>query len=192
MSTEHQRHSIEKQKFAIVSYASTHRIKIVQSYIDSGRSGLRIERRDALQQLIEDVQTGRANFSTILVYDVSRWGRFQDIDESAYYEFLCKRAGAPIRYCAEQFENNGTLIAQLIKGLKRAMAGEYSRELSVKTYEGHKRGALRGIYQGGIPAYGLPRLLVDECGNPRALLKTGERKHFQTDHIVLAPGRPPK
>lgn len=190
MSTEHQRHSIEKQTFAIVAYASTHRIKIVQSYIDSGRSGLRIERRDALQQLIEDVQTGRANFSTILVYDVRRWGRFQDIDESAYYEFLCMRAGEPIRYCAEQFENNGTLIAQLIKGLKRAMAGEYSRELSVKTYEGHKRGALRGIYQGGIPAYGLRRLLVDECSNPRALLKTGERKHFQTDHIVLAPGPP--
>ena len=125
MSTEHQRYSIENQKIAIAVYASTHRIKIVRSYVDSGRSGLRIERRDALRQPIEDVQTGRANFSTILVYDVSRWGRFQDIDESAYYEFLCKRAGAPVRYCAEQFENNDTLIAQLIKRLKRAMAGEF-------------------------------------------------------------------
>jgi hypothetical protein len=24
------------------------------------------------------------------VYDVSRWGRFQDPDEAAHYEFLCK------------------------------------------------------------------------------------------------------
>ena len=86
------------------------------------------------------------------------------------------RACAPIRYCAEQFENNDTLIAQLIKGLKKAMAGKFSRELSVKTFEGHKRGALRGIYQAGIPAYGLRRLLVDEYSNPRTMLKTGERK----------------
>jgi DNA invertase Pin-like site-specific DNA recombinase len=190
MSTEHQRYSIENQKNAIAAYASTHRIKVVRSYINPGRSGLRIDRRDALQQLIADVQTGQADFNAILVYNVSRWGRFQDIDESAYYEFLCKRAGAPIRYCAEQFGNNGTLIAQLIKSLKRVMAGEYSRELSVKIFEAQKYAALRGTYQGGTPAYGLRRLLVDEFGNPRTLLKTGERKHFQTDHIVLAPGPP--
>jgi hypothetical protein len=24
-----------------------------------------------------------------LVYDITRWGRFQDVDESAYYEFTC-------------------------------------------------------------------------------------------------------
>jgi hypothetical protein len=36
---------------------------------------------------------------------VSRWGRFQDIDESAHYEFICKRSGLNVVYCAEQFEN---------------------------------------------------------------------------------------
>lgn len=190
VSTEHQRYSIENQKAAIAAYAFTHKIKIVQSYVDPGRSGLTIERRGALQQLIGDVQSGQANFTTILVYDVSRWGRFQDIDEGAYYEFLCKKAGVPIRYCAEQFENNGTLIAQIVKGLKRAMAGEYSRELSVKVSEGHKRGALHGRHQGGMPAYGFRRLLVDDFGNPRGILTTGERKHFQTDHVVLTPGLP--
>jgi DNA invertase Pin-like site-specific DNA recombinase len=37
----------------------------------------------------------------VLVYDVSRWGRFQDIDESAHYEFVCKQAGIKVAYCAE-------------------------------------------------------------------------------------------
>ena len=74
MSTEHQRYSIENQKVAIAAYAARHKIRIVRSYIDPGRSGLRIEHREALRQLIEDVQNGQANFSTILVYDVSRWG----------------------------------------------------------------------------------------------------------------------
>jgi DNA invertase Pin-like site-specific DNA recombinase len=40
-----------------------------------------------LKCLLDDVQSGRADFNTVLVYDVSRWGRFQDADESAYYEY---------------------------------------------------------------------------------------------------------
>jgi DNA invertase Pin-like site-specific DNA recombinase len=39
-----------------------------------------------LMQLIKDVQSGSAEFAHILVFDVSRWGRFQDVDESAHYE----------------------------------------------------------------------------------------------------------
>jgi DNA invertase Pin-like site-specific DNA recombinase len=34
--------------------------------------------------MIDDVQSGNADYRAILVYDVSRWGRFQDADESAY------------------------------------------------------------------------------------------------------------
>ena len=80
MSTEHQRYSIESQKAAIATYAAQHKIIIVRSYVDSGKSGLRIEHRHALRQLIANVQSGQAEFNTILVYDVSRWVRFQDTD----------------------------------------------------------------------------------------------------------------
>jgi DNA invertase Pin-like site-specific DNA recombinase len=41
-----------------------------------------------LRQLLANVEARRADFEMILVYDVSRWGRFQDTDESGYYEFL--------------------------------------------------------------------------------------------------------
>ena len=85
-----------------------------------------------LQQLIKDVEAGVADFQIILVYDVSRWGRFQDADESAYYEYICRRAGIQVAYCAEQFENDGSPVSTIVKGVKRAMAGEYSRELSAK------------------------------------------------------------
>ena len=63
----------------------------------------------------------RADFSAILVYDVSRWGRFQDADESAYYEYICKRAGITVHYCAEQFENDGSPAPTIVKGVKRVM-----------------------------------------------------------------------
>jgi len=105
MSTEHQQYSTENQRDAIRKWAEKRGIVVIRTYEDGGKSGLRIQGRDALQRLIEDVQTGRADFDAILVYDVSRWGRFQDADESAYYEYICRRAGIQVYYCAEQFEN---------------------------------------------------------------------------------------
>src|SRR5579885_2317681 len=92
MSTEHQQYSTENQSDAIRLYAERRGIEIVRTYADEGRSGLRLAGREALTRLIADVQSGKADFEAILVYDVSRWGRFQDADESAYYEHICTRA----------------------------------------------------------------------------------------------------
>ena len=104
MSTEHQQYSNESQADAIREYAKKRGSKIVKTHTDEGRSGLRIEGPDALRQMIEDAQSGNAGYETILVYEISRWGRFQDSDESAYYEHICKGAGIQVYYCAKQFE----------------------------------------------------------------------------------------
>jgi DNA invertase Pin-like site-specific DNA recombinase len=144
--------------------------------------------RDAIKQLIEDVQTGQADFSTILVYDVSRWGRFQDADESAYYEYICRRAGIAVQYCAEQFENDGSPVSTIVKGVKRAMAGEYSRELSAKVFAGQCRLIEIGYRQGGPAGYGLRRMLVDQNGTHKGALGRGEHKSIQTDRVILVPG----
>src|SRR3546814_11500702 len=96
-------------------------------------------------------------FEAILVYDVSRWGRFQDPDEAAHYELRCKRAGIAVHYVAEQFENDGTIGSSIIKTVKRAMAGEYSRELSVKVFKGQCRLITLGYRQGGAAGFGLRR-----------------------------------
>src|SRR6202043_1445265 len=129
-----------------------------------------------------------ADFTIILVYDVSRWGRFQDADESAYYEYICKRAGITVQYCAEQFENDGSPVSTIVKGVKRAMAAEYSRELSVKVFSGQCRLIELGFRQGGPPGYGLRRQLIDRDRNPKGLLGRGERKSLQTDRVILVPG----
>ncbi|WP_327196223.1 recombinase family protein [Sphingomonas sp. SRS2] len=126
MSTEHQKYSTENQAEIIAQYAARRGFEIVKTYEDSGKSGLRLDGRLSLQQLIADVRGGQTDFKAILVYDVSRWGRFQDADESAYYEFICREAGIAVQYCAEQFENDGSLSATIIKSMKRAMAGEYT------------------------------------------------------------------
>lgn len=188
-STEHQKYSIENQADAIRLYAARRGIQVVRSYVDM-KSGLLFDRRHGLRELIEDVLTGRADFKAVLVYDVTRWGRFQDPDESAYYEYICKRAKIKVHYCAEQFENDGTSFAAIVKSIKRAMAGEYSRELSIKSFAGQERLFKLGFRMGSAPAFGLRRLLVDQNGNAKGLLRHGERKSIQTDRIILILGPP--
>lgn len=188
MSTEHQKYSTENQSDAIREYAEKRNIQIVRTYADEGKSGLRLDGRDALKRLIEDVQTETADFEVILVYDISRWGRFQDADESAFYEYTCKRAGITVQYCAEQFENDGSPFSTMVKGFKRSMAGEYSRELSVKVFAGQCRLIELGYRQGGPSGFGLRRQLVDQAGAPKGVLSRGEHKSIQTDRIVLIPG----
>jgi DNA invertase Pin-like site-specific DNA recombinase len=188
MSTDHQKYSTENQADAIREYAARRGIEIVRTYADAGKSGLNIGGRDALKRLIADVEGKRADFVTILVYDVSRWGRFQDADESAYYEYICKRAGISVQYCAEQFENDGSPSSAIVKTVKRAMAGEYSRELSVKVFAGQCRLIELGYRQGGPPGFGLRRRLIDQTGASKSELARGEQKSLQTDRVVLVPG----
>jgi DNA invertase Pin-like site-specific DNA recombinase len=72
MSTDKQRYSIENQAAVIATYAHAHGLTIVCTYADRGESGLRIKNRIGLTQLIDDVSTGKADFGSILVYDVIR------------------------------------------------------------------------------------------------------------------------
>ncbi|CAN5925131.1 recombinase family protein [soil metagenome] len=188
MSTEHQKYSTENQADVIREYAAKRGIEVVRTFTDSGKSGLRLEGRDGLKHLFETVQSGTADFQMILAYDVSRWGRFQDADESAYYEYICRRAGITVQYCAEQFENDGSIASNIVKTVKRAMAGEYSRELSAKVFQGQCRLIELGYRQGGPAGFGLRRMLVDEAGEPKAELRRGEKKSLQTDRVVLVPG----
>ena len=188
MSTEHQKYSTSNQMDVIREYARTHGMEIVKVYSDEGKSGLNIKGRDSLSKMIADVQNGKTGYFHILAYDVSRWGRFQDADESAYYEYICKRAGISVHYCAEQFQNDGSLGSSMVKTMKRSMAGEYSRELSTKVFQGACRLIQLGFKQGGTAGYGLRRMLIDQSGEKKAMLKMGEHKSIQTDRVILVPG----
>jgi len=118
MSTEHQKYSLPNQVTTNQSFAELNGFHIVKDYVDSGKSGLDLRHRDALKQLISDVLGGKQEYKVVLVYDISRWGRFQDNDEPAYYEFLCRSAGVQVHYCAELFKNDGTLASAVMKALR--------------------------------------------------------------------------
>ena len=126
----------------------------------------------------------------ILFLRISRegWGRFQNNDEAAYYEFLCSSSGTPLHYCAEPFANDGTATSTLLKALKRSMAAEFSRELGEKEFRGKSRIVQLGFRGGGVPGYGYRRLMVSADGKAKQVLKPGEQKSIKTDRIILVLG----
>lgn len=162
---------------------------MVSVYEDAGKSGLTKSGRPGLSKLIDDVQQSH-DFTVILVYDVSRWGRFQDTDESAYYEHLCRINGVRVAYCAEMFENDGSPYAAIFKALKRVAAADYSRELSTKVFAAQCRMVRLGFKTGGPAGYGLRRCLLDERGQVLGELALGEWKAVQSHRVVLIPGPP--
>lgn len=188
MSSRPQDRSIEHQCERLQRYADEHDVDVVKMYADSGKSGLRINGRDGLQELMDDVAAKKTDFEMVLVYDVSRWGRFQDTDEGAHYEYLCRRAGIQVIYCAEQFENDGSAITSILKGMKRTMAAEYSRELSAKVFSAQCRLAIQGFKMGGYAGYALRRVSYDQDGKRRRTLKPGERKAAATDRVRFCWG----
>jgi len=166
MSTERQDYSIDFQMATNAAYAMEHGLEIVRTYEDAGISGLSLAKRAGLKQLLAEVVTGEADFSTILVYDVSRWGRFQNPDQAAHYEFLCSEAGVRVAYCAEPFENDGSPTSALLKHLKRAMAAEYSRDLSQKVSRAQRGLLSEGYWTGGRVPFAFRRVFTYRDGPP--------------------------
>ncbi|MFQ3455825.1 recombinase family protein [Bradyrhizobium sp. UFLA01-814] len=190
MSSENQRYSTENQQNAIAEYAQQHGYQVVATYVDVGKSGLSLKGRDALRQLLSDALAAERAFDAIMVLDVSRWGRFQNPDQAAHYEFLCRQAGLRVIYCAEPFGEDVAPITTIVKHLKRVMAGEYSRELSTKLARAHRQQAELGFRQGAKLVYGFRRLLVDSARKPRQVLANGERKALDNDKVIVIPGPP--
>lgn len=190
MSTDHQQYSTDNQAAAIAIYAAQHGMRVVKTYEDSGKSGLNLKGRSGLQALLRDVKQPSPGFKAVLVYDVSRWGRFPDPDEAATYAYTCKCNGIEVIYCAEPFQNDGSMPSAVLVNLKRSMSAEFSRELGVKVFNGACNLVRHGWRQGGVAGFGLRRQLIDEQRNVKGLLARGEKKSIQTDRVILVPGPP--
>ena len=162
MSTDLQQYSPENQTAVIERYAAEHDMEIVATHSDEARSGLRLENRPGMRQMLEDAKREDSGFDTILVYDVSRWGRFQNPDQSAAIEYACQQADVEVHYCMEQFVNDGSPVSNIIKAVKRSMAAEYARELSNKVFAGQCRLIELGFRQGGMAGYGLRRMRIED------------------------------
>lgn len=188
MSTEHQQYSIDNQREYISKYAEEQGISIRYTYDDAGKSGLKIADRPGLCSLLNDIYDARITVSVILVYDVSRFGRCQDIEEPAYHSYMLRQKGVRIIYCAEPFSESQPELFMLGLSYSRYGAAHYSKNLSDKVFIGQANLIRHGYHQGGKAGYGMRRLLVDEKGKTKDILRAGQRKSLQTERVILIPG----
>ncbi|HAY4382250.1 TPA: recombinase family protein [Escherichia coli] len=189
MSTDHQQYSLHNQSEYIKDYAEKNNMEIAYTYDDAGKSGVSIIGRHSLQQLLSDVEQKKIDIQAVLFYDVSRFGRFQNSDEAAYYSFLFERNGVDLIYCSEPIPTKYfPLESSVILNIKRSSAAYHSRNLSEKVFIGQVNLIKLGYHQGGMAGYGLRRLLVDENDIAKEILGFRKRKSIQTDRVILIPG----
>ena len=183
---DRQENSVELQQEQVRKFAAENAIEIIREFADKGKSGLSVEGRDQFNAMIHDyVETETIDFELVLVLDVSRWGRFQETDLSAYYTGLCLQHGKQVIFTTIGFPKQNDLLHGLHLSIERYRAASYSRELSGKVWKGCAKIASGGYWAGGSPPYGTRRMLLDEKRNPVRLLEIGEHKAIHNQRVRL-------
>lgn len=186
---DRQENSVEIQQDQVRAFAAEHGIEIIKEFADRGKSGLSVEGRDSFNEMIHEyVEAGKDDFEYVLVLDVSRWGRFQETDMSAYYTGLCLQHGKQVVFTTIGFPKENDLLHGLHLSIERYRAASYSRELSGKVWKGCAKIASSGYWAGGSAPYAMCRLLLDEKRQPVQVLARGEHKAIHNQRVTLAPG----
>lgn len=184
---DRQENSIPIQQDQVREWARSHGVEIIQEFADYGKSGLTSEGRPAFTDMMENWVKARNDFEYILCLDVSRWGRFQDIDLSAQFSAECKRANKQVIYTTIGKPREDDPLYPVYVQFERFRAAQYSKELSDKVWRGCVKISEQGYWAGGQPPYGLQRLLLDESRKPLHALEDGQRKSIQNQRVTLTP-----
>lgn len=185
---DRQENSVAIQQEQVRQWALDNGVEIIHEFADRGKSGLTAEGRDGFNEMMEEWVKKRDDFQFVLCLDVSRWGRFQDIDLSATYSAECKRHGKQVIYTTLGKPKKDDQLYQVYVQFERYRAAQYSKELSDKVFRGCVKISQQGYWAGGKPPYGFRRLLLDETRKPVQHLAAGQRKSIQNQRVTLAPG----
>ncbi|MHC4962451.1 MAG: recombinase family protein, partial [Planctomycetota bacterium] len=151
---DRQENSIPIQRDQVRQFAAENGVEIIKEFADHGKSGLSTEGRDNFKRMLEMVIETTIEFKYILVLDVSRWGRFQDIDMSAHYRALCKKYGREVVYTTIGFPKEDDPMHFMQLNFEGYRAATYSRELSGKVFRGCVKSAQQGFRAGAQAPYG--------------------------------------
>lgn len=185
---DRQENSVAIQQELVRKWAGENGVEIIHEFADRGKSGLTAEGRDGFNELMEQWVKKRTDFQFVLCLDVSRWGRFQDIDLSATYSAECKRHNKQVVYTTLGMPRPDDPLYPVYVQFERFRAAQYSKELSVKVFHGCVKIAQQGYWPGGKPPYGFDRLLLDESRKPLHVLEAKQRKSIQNQRVTLTPG----
>jgi len=184
-----QENSVGIQQSHAEDFAAKHDLTIIHHESDEGKSGLSAS-RPGFERLFDLWITNEdaPSFDYILVLDETRWGRWQDTDEAAYWTMICKKHGKQVVYISRGFpKEEQKLLSSLETSIGRYMAAEYSRQLSDKVWHGSIKVSEQGFSAGGIAPYGYVRVLLDERHNRIGILNPGEHKMISNQRVSFEP-----
>jgi DNA invertase Pin-like site-specific DNA recombinase len=187
---DRQENSIPIQRDQVREWADNNGVDIIHEFADAGKSGLNAEGRPAFTEMMDEWVKKLTDFDYVLCLDVSRWGRFQDIDLSAQYSAECKKHGKQVIYTTIGKPRKDDPLYPVYVQFERFRAAQYSKELSDKVWRGCVRVSEQGYWAGGSPPFGLQRLLLDESREPLHVLQPGQRKGIQNQRVTLVQGDP--
>ncbi len=185
-----QEYSVEIQQEHVRKFAADNGIEVIKEFADRGISGVGVKDRDAFNEMLRDYIYGekRKGLDYVFVYDVSRWGRFQQDDEAAHYSYECSSRGIAVVFSTIGFPKEHDLFHNVYLNFERWRAARYSQELSIKVWNGCSKIASYGYWAGGMAPYGMRRLLLDEQKQPVRVLKRGEHKAIHNQRTTLTLG----
>lgn len=186
-----QENSVAIQREQVERFAKKENIQIVEHFKDEGISGLTANRpgfQELFNTWVTNPQADRIDY--ILVYDASRFGRFQEMSEVWRWLGLCNERGIRLATATRGLPRNETsVVDSFIITLDFSMSGEFSKVLSEKVAYGSIKVAEQGYSAGGTAPYGYSRVLLSEDRERIGILEVGEHKIISNQRVTFEPSQ---
>lgn len=178
--------SLADQYRAIAQLATKLAQPVGRVFEDAGASGGSAEGRPGFMALVEYCRARRRPRRSpgyVLVLNDSRWGRFPNPEEAAYWRIELERHGWLVRF-AEGDEVQDVAIRSVMRSLHGTQATLYREAVRANAKRGVRGTAAQGFWANEAPL-GYRRQVV--TGGPTRTLEPGQRK-APNEKVRLVPG----
>lgn len=193
VSTEEQaredRASLGQQRALCDQLAAQCGVTIERWFTDAGVSGGTAEKRRDFMALVEYCRaqgSDRRQVGLVLVLNDSRWGRFENPEESTYWRVLLQKTGWHVRF-AEGDDTEDPIARPVLRSLHSGQASAYRAAIKANAKRGARGSAAAGYWLNEAPI-GYRRLAIARDGRTR-VLEPGQRK-ADDERSRLTPGPP--
>ena len=183
--------SIADQKKAIGELAfRLHRsLSDALIFSDPGVSGQTAEDRPGFMALVKYCEANKRTSrdpGLVLVLNDSRFGRFRDPDEAAYWRVILQKSGWRVRF-AEGDDTEDMVGRSVLRAIGGATASAYSHAVRANAKRGARGAASRGLWQNEAPL-GYRRLATRRGSTETRVLEPGQRKSDDEEvRLTLGP-----
>lgn len=179
--------SLADQERAITAKAVELGVTIGRLFRDEGVSGKTAQKRPGFMEMFRFCEANQRPLRDpgyVVMLNISRFGRFEDLDDFSYWRVQFKNLGWLMRF-DDGDESDDPVVGSLVRAVQGAQASAFSINLSANVRRGVRGTAEQGFWRVEAP-FGYRRR-VETNGSPGRILELGERK-AENERVRLHPG----